>query len=254
MGQNFLSNPRILEKIVSAASITLDDTILEVGPGRGSLTALLAQQAGKVIAIEKDHRLIQDLEKQFKYSKSLTIIEADVLELNPADYHLEPGNYKIVANLPYYITSHFLRLVLEKWPQPQVMVLMIQKEVAKRITAKPPHMNLLALSVQLYAEVKIVTSVARGNFRPIPNVDSAVIQITPHATGENEFDAKKLFRLIKPTFGAKRKQLRNTLPDDGEFNLAKLDSTLVKLSLPLTVRPENLSLPQWISLAKDLSN
>src|SRR3989338_3838064 len=161
LGQNFLVNPRILNKIVEAAEISEKDTILEVGPGTGNLTQKLAEKAGKVIAVEKDRRLIEQLKEKFKDANA-EIVEFDVLKLNIEtlieNLKLKIENYKIVANIPYYITSRFLRTVFEKWPKPELIVLTIQKEVAQRIMAKPaqagkpPHMNLLALSVQYYSE------------------------------------------------------------------------------------------------------
>ncbi len=147
LGQNFLINEGVVARIVEAAEVGATDTILEVGPGTGNLTAALVAKAGKVIAIEKDTRAILPLREQF-VDLPIHIVEADALKINPQDLGIKAGEYKIVANLPYYITSHFMRTVFQDWPRPTTMVLMVQKEVARRIVAKPPEMNLLALSVQ----------------------------------------------------------------------------------------------------------
>ncbi len=226
------------------------DIVVEVGPGTGNLTRILAARAGTVIAVEKDHRLITDLQKEFA-SAHIKIVEGDVLDLDPASLDLREDDYKIVANLPYYITSHFLRTLFEKWPRPKSIVLTIQKEVAQRIIAEPPHMNLLALSVQYYAEPKIVAMVSRGSFRPMPNVDSSVIRLIPKRDmSEPEF-AEKFFAIAKTAFAGKRKQLRNTL--SGYSSREQIASHLAVLGRPETARPEMLSLPQWLMLVRLMS-
>src|SRR3990167_7080221 len=156
LGQNFLINDGIVNKIVLAAELTAEDTVLEVGPGTGNLTSALVATGARVIAVEKDRNLIEDLEAEFSAAQ-VEIIEKDILDFDPVQCSLVTGQYKVVANLPYYITSHFIRTVFEEWPQPSTMVLMVQKEVAKRIMApvrmtqsggKPLNTNLLALSIQ----------------------------------------------------------------------------------------------------------
>ena len=153
LGQHFLKNKKILEEMARSAEISKKDIVLEVGPGLGSLTEILAERAGKVIAIEKDRELIPILREKFKKIKNMEIIEGDILKIK----NLKLENYKIVANIPYYITSRFLRLFLSQTRfGPKLMVLMVQKEVAERICAKPNKMNLLALSVQSYAKAEII--------------------------------------------------------------------------------------------------
>ena len=238
LGQNFLINAGILGKIVSTAELSSDDMVLEIGPGTGNLTKLLSEkvlqqgsgQAGRVIAIEKDHRLINGLRERFK-NTNVEIVEADVLKLginellenyntfiksSYAEIINKPKNkyfnYKVVGNIPYYITSHLLKTIFEKWPKPKLVVLTIQKEVAQRIMAKPPDMNLLALSVQLYAEPKIIGYVSRGSFRPIPKVDSAIIKLTTYdlqSTTKTKIEIA--LKLAKKAFAGKRKQLKNTI-------------------------------------------
>lgn len=243
LGQNFLINEGILDKIVQAAEVGLEDTVLEIGPGTGNLTRKLSEKAGRVVAIEKDHRLIEELRDKFK-GTNVEIVEDDILELKIEDLKL--GNYKVVGNIPYYITSHLMRTVFEKWPRPQVVVLTVQKEVAQRIVAKPPDMNLLALSVQLYSSPKIVGYVSKGSFRPMPKVDSAIIRL--HPKEESGEDNERLLGIIKAGFQGKRKQLANNL---GKFGMMKEDllSIFDKMGIRQDVRAENLSLDQWKELA-----
>jgi len=252
LGQNFLVNPRILNKIVEAAEISEKDTILEVGPGTGNLTQKLAEKAGKVIAVEKDRRLIEQLKEKFKDANA-EIVEFDVLKLNIEtlieNLKLKIENYKIVANIPYYITSRFLRTVFEKWPKPELIVLTIQKEVAQRIMAKPPKMNLLALSVQFFAKPKIIGYISKENFQPRPKVDSAIIKLTPKEklpAGNPE----KFFKIIRAGFSGRRKQLTNSL--SGSLNLPKREimGLLEKNKIKMNARAEELSIDDWLKIAE----
>ena len=259
LGQNFLVNRGVLNKIIVAAEIKKDDIILEVGPGTGNLTKKLASAAKEVIAVEKDGRLIDQLKTKFSENGNVKIIEGDILEFNPEAYSLKSGEYKIVANIPYYITSHFLRIIFEsagwRMAQPKLIVLMIQKEVAQRIMAKPPHMNLLALSVQFYAEPKIISSVSRGSFQPMPKVDSAIIKLetrdTRHETREKQ---EKLFEIIRAGFSEKRKQLIGNLAKNFGATKEKIKNILSSAGIKENARAENLSLEEWQKLAKLLQN
>ncbi|KKS01469.1 MAG: Ribosomal RNA small subunit methyltransferase A [Candidatus Yanofskybacteria bacterium GW2011_GWA2_41_22] len=259
LGQNFLVNQGVLNKIIVAAEIKKDDIILEVGPGTGNLTKKLASAAKEVIAVEKDGRLIDQLKTKFSENGNVKIIEGDILEFNPEAYSLKSGEYKIVANIPYYITSHFLRIIFEsagwRMAQPKLIVLMIQKEVAQRIMAKPPHMNLLALSVQFYAEPKIISSVSRGSFQPMPKVDSAIIKLetrdTRHETREKQ---EKLFEIIRAGFSEKRKQLIGNLAKNFGATKEKIKNILSSAGIKENARAENLSLEEWQKLAKLLQN
>ena len=230
LGQHFLKNKKILEEIARLAELSKKDIVLEIGPGHGELTEFLAQAAGKVIAVEKDRELIPFLEEKFKNRKNVKIISGDILKIR----NLRVKNYKIVANIPYYITSRFLRTFLEANPptggKPKLMVLMVQYEVAKRICAKPPEMNLLALSVQAYAKPQFIRKVSRGNFSPPPEVDSAVIKIT---LGRPAPQAEKILKIARRAFQQKRKMLRHSLKG---------------LDLPAqhqNKRPQELSLEDW---------
>ena len=252
LGQNFLINPHIIDKIADAAEISNDDTILEIGPGTGNLTKKLAEKAGKVIGIEKDQRLIDPLREAFKSYPNVEIIEGDILKFNTSHYPLVTDRYKVVANIPYYLTSKFLKTIFEEWPQPKLIVLTIQKEVAQRIMAKPPHMNLLALSVQYYSEPKIIGYISKNNFRPVPKVDSAIIRLNPKSEIRNPKQTEEIFKLIRAGFSEKRKQLASVLSKKLKISKNKVGDCLKELGLKATVRPENLSLEQWQELAKIL--
>lgn len=237
LGQNFLINQGILDKIVTAAELTKNDLVVEIGPGTGNLTVNLSEKAGKVIAIEKDYRLIEGLQEKFK-NKNVEVIEDDVLKLNVTSYMLHDSAYKIVANIPYYVTSHLLKIIFEKWPRPKLIILTIQKEVAQRIVVRPPYMNLLALSVQLYSEPKIIGYISKGSFRPMPKVDSAIIKLTPYPKIDTEF-TKKVLGLAKKAFAGKRKQLKNTIGTE----------ILEESGIKPESRPEELSLENWLKIA-----
>lgn len=239
LGQNFLVNPGVLDKVVKAAELDKDDIAIEVGPGTGVLTEKLSEKVRRVISVEKDRRLIEGLENKFAGS-NVEIVEADVLKFNPGSYPLMAGGYKIIGNIPYYITSHLLKTIFEKWPRPELVVLMVQKEVAQRIVTKPPHMNLLALSVQFYAEPKIISYVSRGSFRPIPKVDSAIILLTSKIKTADEKQKEQFFKIIKRAFAGKRKQLKNTVGLE----------LLNKAGIKPESRPEELTLEDWLKLSK----
>ena len=244
LGQNFLVNKGILDKIIRAAELDKNDTILEIGPGTGVLTKKLARNAGRVIAVEKDCRLVEMLKTEIltkSVDGNVEIVEEDVLKFNPTTYNLKPKAYKVIGNIPYYITSYLLKTVFEKWPVPIFIVLMVQKEVAQRIVAKPPEMSLLALSVQFYAEPKIVSYVSRGSFRPMPKVDSAIIRLIPNSE-QRTANSEQFFKLIKTAFAGKRKQLKNTL------GIEILKNTGIKPES----RPEELSLDDWLKLASEV--
>jgi 16S rRNA (adenine1518-N6/adenine1519-N6)-dimethyltransferase len=234
MGQHFLTSSALAERIVDAAQITSKDIILEVGPGKGILAEILARRAKKVIAIEKDERFVELLKQKFSRAKNIEIISGDILKID-LDAIL-PKKYKIVANIPYYLTSHFLRIFLEGEPRPQSMTLMIQYEVARRVVAQPPNMNLLALSVQAYGKPKIIQKVPRSFFHPQPNVDSALITITEISDSfftKNKIEPKKFFEIARKAFQKKRKTLHNSIGIDSQK------------------RPQELSLDAWTNVMRN---
>lgn len=259
-GQNFLVNENIYNDIVRAAEINADDTVLEIGPGLGFLTLKMAKIAKRVIAVELDNKLADYLQTGIDANgiKNVEIVNEDILRFNLNNYLAPEENYQIVANLPYNITSIFLRLFLSSPRPPKSFVLMLQKEVAERIVATPPEMSLLALSVQYYAEAKIIREVKAGNFWPEPKVDSAVIKITvkerPKMSEKEQLLKDKLFfRLAKMGFSAKRKMLKNNLAGGLKIEQKIINEILIKKKFNPQLRAEDLSLEDWQKLFAALS-
>jgi len=248
LGQYFLKNPKILERIVTAAEISKKDTIIEIGPGTGNLTEFLIKKAKKVIATEKDKALAEQLKERFKNSKNLKVVEGDVLKIKKLGVK---NNYKIIGNIPYYITSRLLRTIFENWPKPKLIVLTVQKEVAQRIIAKPPHMNLLAISVQYFSKPQVISNVSKNNFWPKPKVDSAIVKLAPYNSKE-KINIKKFFEIVKAGFSQKRKLLASNL--SGKLNIPKnkILESFEKLNINQNARAENLSIEEWKKLAKNL--
>lgn len=249
LGQNFLVDPGALQAIVDAAELTTDDTVIEVGPGLGVLTYELVQHAGRVIAIELDKRLAARLRAEFD-STALEVVQSDVLRVDPADL-VGPESYKVVANLPYQITSAIIRYFLEATPAPAIMVIMVQWEVAERIVARPPDMSVLAHSVQFYAEPQIVARVPATAFIPAPNVDSAVLKLVRRPQPAVAVDdVNAFFRTIKAGFLQARKKLANALPNGLAGMGIKIDKdaairTLEQAGIDPNRRAETLTLDEW---------
>jgi 16S rRNA (adenine1518-N6/adenine1519-N6)-dimethyltransferase len=248
LGQNFLISKNVLRKIVEAAEISKKDTILEIGPGIGNLTTELAKRAKKVIVVEKDKRMIEILKENLKDYKNVKIIQGDVLKLEPKSYTLKP--HKVVANIPYYLTSRLIRKFLETKNKPKSMVLMVQKEVAQRICAKPPKMNLLAVSVQFYAKPKIISFVPKDCFWPRPKVDSAILKISNLKT-KNQKIKKSFFRIVKAGFSQPRKQLVNNLSKGLGLDKEKVKNWLLENKIKPFQRAEVLTLEDWLNLTKN---
>ena len=257
-GQNFLINEKIYDEIIKAAEITEDDTVLEIGPGLGLLSFKLALKAKRVLAVEIDNQLAGYLEmaSAAKNTGNLEIYNEDILRFNLPEKLSPLEEYKIVANLPYNITSIFLRLFLSSPRRPKSLVLMLQKEVAERIVAKAPDMNLLALSVQYFAQAEIIRQVKAGNFWPEPKVDSAIIKLTVKpeflkANQDNEKnreEEKMFFRLAKIGFSAKRKMLKNNLSGGLKIDGKKIAELLAENNFNSQARAEDLSLDDWQKL------
>jgi len=249
-GQNFLIQENVYDEIVEAADIKSDDVILEVGPGLGFLTEKLAEKAERVIAVELDDKLANILKFRLKKEgiDNIEVVNENILDISDSRFKTEGSVYKIVANLPYNITSVFLRKFLEADNRPESMTLMLQKEVAERIVAKPGKMSLLAISVQHYAKVEIVQNVSREDFWPSPEVDSAVIKISLKNKKVETIDEKGFFRIVKFGFSSKRKMLKNNLSACLKIDQEKVENILVKVGLKKTVRAQELSLENWKDL------
>ncbi len=271
LGQNFLKSKHALRVIVESANIAPTDTVLEIGPGKGALTAGLLEKAGHVIAIEKDDELVPFLQEMFAAdiaTKKLTLIHGDIMEMTIEEIFAQARNagasdvtaesYKLVANIPYYITGALIRMFLETARQPRLMVLMLQKEVARRITATDKKESLLSLSVKAYGTPKYIETVKAMFFSPRPNVDSAILLIKDisKAFFKRDTDTKEtsgiqptthaeetFFKIIKAGFAHKRKLLVRNLESD--FSKEKISTTFASCNLSLKARPEDLSLDQW---------
>lgn len=237
LGQNFLVDRGVLRKIIQTAELFPKDTVLEIGPGLGILTIELAKRAKEVIAVEKDKKMCEILKDVLNVRdvRNVRIVNNDILNTK---YELSNTKYKLVANLPYYITSPVIRRFLEIKNPPKLMILMVQKEVAQRIVAKPPRMSLLSVAVQFYSDAEIVSCVSKKSFYPQPKVDSAIIKIIPQPIPK--INTEKFFKLVKKGFSSKRKMLKNNL---------RINSSILENSgLNLKARAENLSIKDWLKL------
>ncbi|HEX5837115.1 MAG TPA: 16S rRNA (adenine(1518)-N(6)/adenine(1519)-N(6))-dimethyltransferase RsmA [Anaerolineales bacterium] len=252
LGQNFLQDPIALEKIASAAQIQPTDTVLEIGPGLGSLTRYLAAAAKEVVAVELDQHLLPPLKSVLAPYPNVRLIHGDILELSPADLIPEPG-YIVAANIPYYITSALIRHLLESDTKPRRVVLTIQKEVARRICETPGDMSLLALSVQVYGEPYIAAHIPAGAFFPSPNVDSSVLVIDMYPAPRIPRELLgTFFKLIKAGFGQKRKTLRNSLSSGLSISPIQAADLLERNGIDPQRRAETLSIEEWQRLAENL--
>ena len=257
MGQNFLIDRNIAEKIINCADISKNDIILEIGPGLGSLTQELAKKAGAVIGIEKDKKMSLILKETLKEFKNVKIVNSDILKISNLQNLINQKkenkrkNFKIVANLPYCIASKIIRKFLEYKNPPKTMVLLVQKEVAQRICAKPPKMNLLAVSVQFYAQPEIISYLSKNCFWPIPKIDSAIIKITPIKNKfQNQIPSQLFFRIVKAGFSYPRKQLANNLSKKLKLNKKEIKNLFLKADINPSQRAESLSVDNWIDLTK----
>jgi 16S rRNA (adenine1518-N6/adenine1519-N6)-dimethyltransferase len=250
LGQNFLTGPKALEKVVAAAEISSHETILEVGPGLGSLTRYLATFAKNIVAVELDPKLIPPLQMVLKAYKNVTIIQGDILKLDPTEL-IKTSNYAVVANIPYYITSNLIRHLLEAKIRPTRMVLTVQYEVANRICAQPGDMSLLSLSIQVYGKPRLITRIPATAFYPTPKVDSAVVSIDlyPDPIIPEAF-LQTFFRLTKAGFGQKRKTLRNSLAAGLDWEVAETERWLIHSGIDPKRRAETLSIEEWDRMVK----
>ena len=241
--------------MIQSAEFTKDDVVIEIGPGKGILTLELAKQLCQVIAIEIDTNLVKLLRKLFVDYPNVHIIQADILQTDiPALLHdicgkMPPYKYKVVANIPYYITSPILRFFLEITFKPELMIVMVQKEVGEAITAQPGQMSPLSVGIQFYGEPSIVTEVPAESFSPQPKVDSVVLRIKPHLYPPiNITDEKKFFRIVRAGFSTPRKQLRNSLSYGMGKTPAEAEVLLKKAGISSKRRAETLNLNEWYCL------
>lgn len=243
LGQHFLVDRRVLGKIVAAARLEPGDRVIEVGPGLGVLTRALARRAGEVVAIEVDSGLAQALRDTLADHPNVRVIHADVLKVEPASVVAPP--YKVVANLPYYITAPVLRHFLEAQVRPERMVVMVQREVALKLVAGPGDLGLLALSVQFYSRPTLVATVSARSFYPQPKVNSAVVALDVLPRPALDVDPQHFFHVVKGGFAAPRKQLRNSLAQGLGVPPAEAGRWLEQAGIDPKRRPEELSLEDW---------
>ena len=279
LGQNFLVSRTVLKKIIKAGELKSSDIVLEIGPGLGILTKAIAKKVKKVIAVEKDKKLANILKEELDNNgiKNVKIIQADILKIENwkltaysprarpyrENWKLKIENFKVVANLPYYITAPVIRMFLESAKPPKLMVLMVQKEVAQRICpcppklkerrrGKTPKMSILAVSVQFYAKPEIISYISKKSFWPQPKVDSAIIKIVPRQFGvpvSCQF-REQFFRIVRAGFSQPRKQLINNFSKSLELPRKEVETWLKGNKIQPTQRAETLSVNNWIALTK----
>ena len=260
LGQHFLNNPAIAGKIVDAATPGPDDVVVEVGPGTGALTRLLAERFGKVIAVEIDSRLCDLLRADLFDCSNVRVVSGDVREFPPKELLKnhggqlagKSGGYKVVGNLPYYVASPIIRHFLESDCTPAKMIVMVQKEVAENMVARPGKLGLLGLAVQIYGAPRIVVRVPASQFRPKPKVDSAVVAIDVYPEPLVS-DPARFFNLARAGFRAPRKQLHNSLVQGLEVEADLVKSALERVGIDERRRPSTLTIEEWDKLSEVLA-
>lgn len=251
LGQHWLKDPEILADIAEAAELTGDDVVLEIGPGLGTLTSRLLARANSVTAVEFDADLARKLPGQFP-GKKLTVVNQDILQF---DLNQLPKNYKVVANVPYYITSKIVEKLMTAENKPSIAVLLVQKEVAERIAAEAGNMSVLSVSVQIFAEAELDIEVSRQFFTPPPKVDSQVVVLR---TRDNPLiaseDQRDFFRIVKAGFSAKRKKLRSSLSGGLGIDKSVAEELLKNAGISPDARAEDLAIEDWKKLLKEWRN
>ncbi len=259
-GQNFLIDTHVLDKIIDSSGVTEDDFVLEIGPGIGTMTQYLCERAREVVAVEIDKNLIPILSDTLKNYSNVTVINEDILKLDICKLAEEKNQgkpIKVVANLPYYITTPIIMGLFESHVPIDSITIMVQKEVAERMQEKPgsKEYGALSLAVQYYAKPEIVANVPPNCFMPRPNVGSAVIRLTRHEKPPVEVEDEKLmFRIIRASFNQRRKTLANGLNNSPEIHLPKevIQESIVSLGVPENIRGEALSLEQFAELSNEI--
>ena len=282
LGQNFLVDKKVLSKIIESAELKPTDTVLEIGPGIGTLTQELIKHAGKIIAVEKDDELARKLNVNCQLSnclignrrrgdvENIEILNQDILDFDltkliqlegksPDDLEIsgsrsEHRDYKLVSNIPYNITSKILEKFLTAENKPELIVLLVQKEVAERICAKPGQTSVLSISVQYYGKPEIVEIVKSSSFFPEPNVESSILKITNIKSQITKAEEKEFFKIVRAGFHARRKTLINNLAVGTNLDKKTLSDILKKMGLSEKVRAQELSVREWVKLTKELKN
>lgn len=253
LGQHFLTGMWAAAKLAECIAIQPDETILEIGPGKGALTKELIKTGARVVAVEKDETLVAELRGTFRKeieSGQLQLVSQDIRDFNPSDQHaLHASSYVLAANIPYYITGEILRKFLTARPQPRTLALLVQKEVAERIVARNGKESILSISVKAYGTPKVISKVSRGNFSPPPSVDSAILRINSISRAFfSNLDEAHFFAVVKTAFASKRKLLSGNLKKKFE----NVDDALNECGIPKNARAEDLPLDAWSSLARHL--
>ena len=249
LGQHFLADTRIAGRILDAADLSSDDVIVEIGPGRGVLTKRMVNRVNRVVAVELDGELAEALPSRLDFPVNLTCVKADARDVDLTELIAPDTSYKVVANLPYYAANPIIRRLLESEPKPDVLVVMVQQEVAKNMVAQPGDMGILSVATQFYARVKMVCSVSPKSFRPPPKVTSAVVRLdvlpAPAADVASE---EGFFTVVRAGFAAPRKQLRNSLSQGLGIDPIAGGRVLEEAGIDATRRPQTLDIPEWVSI------
>lgn len=252
LGQNFLIDQEALDAIVDAADLYEGDHVVEVGPGTGFLTEQLIQKAGKVTAIELDENMVEILKEQFSLTENLEVIHSDILKLRTKDYGLRTKNYKVVANIPYYITSPVIRHFLQAKVRPKLMVILVQKEVAEKICGLTGK-SFITIETQLQGHPEYIATVPASSFYPAPKVDSAILKITVYPEPKvPESEMKDFLRIVKFGYSQKRKKLSNGLAAGLHKEPAEVRKILEKANIPADARPEELEIEDWKRLVEGI--
>jgi 16S rRNA (adenine1518-N6/adenine1519-N6)-dimethyltransferase len=248
LSQNFMVDANALARMAEVADLSADDVALEVGAGLGYLTRVLAERAGRVVAVEVDERLVPLLRKEMAVYPNVALVTGDMLELEPGQL-VESAPYKVVANVPYHITSALLRHLLECAHPPALLVLTVQREVAERMSASPGEMSLLAVGVQFYGNVEKVAHLKPGTFYPRPGVESAIVRVKPHAAPLlSPAEREGFFRVARAGFSQRRKQLKNSLSSGLGLPGEQIVMRLEAAGIDPTRRAQTLSLAEWRAL------